>query len=563
MKLISLKILSDFRNLKGLELIFNARSNTYVLIGNNGAGKSSLLEALSSIFYTLFNSGNPVFEFCFTLAYDFDGHKVSIANKPGKALKMTIDKVEVDRAGIDPLLPQRVICNYSGEEMRIKQRYYLPLWQQYERRLKTAAGMNPLRMVFVDKDLWKIILYVMIAQRARYESFDRFLTETLSVQTIDRIAMSINAEALDDWTENPVSFYMRRLVGRIQGDGTVALADMNPDDDEALTMFNNLSSARSLIEGLDIIFNGSVDSQYLSEGEKKMMVVLFILEVISDERSLVLLDEPDSHIHVARKPEIVKMFLDAVNRENVLTSHSPSLTASFKEKSIIMLDRTPNGHAQVVDADKQRIVAELTRNQWTFQKQNIFLASNDDIVLVEGWTDEVFLTEALHSLQADGLFVGQSYEYLPCGGSDGVVRLKDHFHTKPGQHMFCFFDNDSAGWKGINKVFERTEETEYSPTTFRKARKKGDIWVAPFPCAKGKASNFNIEDYFPRRIFLHYILSFRSLNEVVDKDKLKNKMAIDCKNSKRKKEDYKNFKVVFELIQAMKAAEVAGRDVVE
>ena len=56
MKLISLKILSEYRNLNGVELKFNPQTNTYVLIGNNGAGKSSLLEAVSSIF-SIFSDG--------------------------------------------------------------------------------------------------------------------------------------------------------------------------------------------------------------------------------------------------------------------------------------------------------------------------------------------------------------------------------------------------------------------------------------------------------------------------------------------------------------------------
>lgn len=560
MKLISFKVLSDFRNLKGVELKFNTQTNTYVLIGNNGAGKSSLLEAISSIFFSFFSGGSLTFEFRFTLAYDYEGHKVSIANKPAKALKMTVDKVEVDRAGIEPYLPQRIICNYSGEEMRIKQLYYDPLWEQYEQILKKAGGFNPLRMVFVAKELWKIVLYIIISQRDRYDSFDTFLSETIGVQNVDKIAIDIDGDSLGTWRENPVSFYLRQLRNRIQEDGTIALADLNPNDDEALTMFNYLSSARSLIRSINITFNGGIEAQYLSEGEKKLMVVLFILEVISDERSLVLLDEPDSHIHVARKPKLVEMFKNAVNRENVLTSHSPSLTAKFDEKSIIMLDRTTDGHAQVVNADKQKIVAELTKNQWTLQQQNIFLASNDDIILVEGWTDEAFLTKAFEALQTDGNYPGESYEYLPCGGADGVVRLKGHFHPKPGQRMICFFDNDAAGWKGINKIFEKTEETAYKPATFGKAQKKDDIWIAPFPCAKGKASNFNIEDYFPRRIFLHYILSFRSLNDVIDKDKLKNKMATDCQNDQRKKEDFKNFKAVFDLVEEIKTADAAGLD---
>ncbi len=160
MKLISLKILSEFRNLNGLELKFNAQTNTYVLIGNNGAGKSSLLEAVSSIFYSLYQGGETRFEFNFTLTYDFEGHKVEISNLEETGVSLKVDDTIVDRAGIEPFMPQRVVCNYSGEEMRISERYYQPLWKQYESRLKDVTGFNPLRMVFVDKDLWRIIFYI-------------------------------------------------------------------------------------------------------------------------------------------------------------------------------------------------------------------------------------------------------------------------------------------------------------------------------------------------------------------------------------------------------------------
>ena len=102
------------------------------------------------------------------------------------------------------------------------------------------------------------------------------------------------------------------------------------------------------------------------------MVVFFILEAIADERSIVLLDEPDSHIHVARKAELKDYFEKTANRENILTSHSPTLTAKFPEKAIIMLDCQPDGHATVVDKNKQQIVSELTNNIWTLQEQNIW-----------------------------------------------------------------------------------------------------------------------------------------------------------------------------------------------
>lgn len=77
MKLISFKIKSDFRNLKGLKLSLNEKNDTYVLIGNNGTGKTNILEALSSVFYSLFFK--KAFEFSFVLLYklDDDSYRIS------------------------------------------------------------------------------------------------------------------------------------------------------------------------------------------------------------------------------------------------------------------------------------------------------------------------------------------------------------------------------------------------------------------------------------------------------------------------------------------------------
>ncbi|MBP5693775.1 MAG: AAA family ATPase [Bacteroidales bacterium] len=558
MKLISFKLLSDFRNLKGVELKFNSQTNTYVLIGNNGAGKSSLLEAISSIFYTLFSSSRRGFEFEFSLSFINDGHNVEVSNTDTDVEEIRLDGTTVSRTVVLPYLPQRVICNYSGEETRIEQLYYLPLWKKHEDTLIATGGYNPLRMVFVNKELWKIILYIIIAFRNDYDSFNKFLNQTLGFNGIDSIVFDVDRDALDRWSDNPVTHFMHQLAKTVREDGTIDPGQMNPTGDDALTVFNSLNSARSLIKEVRIVFNGGVDSQYLSEGEKKLMVVLFMLEAISNERSLVLLDEPDSHIHVARKTELADLFKDAVNRENVITSHSPTLTDEFKDEAIIMLDRTADGHAQVIDADKKKIVSKLTDGKWSLQKQNIFLSSTDDIILVEGQTDELFLKKALSVLQSQGKFTSHRYEYLPCGGSSGVVLLKEHFHPKPGQHIFCFFDSDKAGWESINAIFETTKETLYNSSNFTGARKKGDFWVAPYPKGKKRVKEFNIEDYFGGRLLMHYVMKCRSLNTLMTKKAIKDAMEEDCRNGNIDDKYYKNFSYVFHLIEDMKAADVAG-----
>ena len=70
MKLISLKVKSDFRNLKGLKLSLSDQNDTYVLIGNNGTGKTNILEALSSVYSSLLLK--TPFQFSFVLLYKID-----------------------------------------------------------------------------------------------------------------------------------------------------------------------------------------------------------------------------------------------------------------------------------------------------------------------------------------------------------------------------------------------------------------------------------------------------------------------------------------------------------
>lgn len=341
---------------------------------------------------------------------------------------------------------------------------------------------------------------------------------------------------------------------------------INPDNAlTPFTLFLTLVSVKDLITKLSITYNDGIDVSFLSEGEKKLMVVLFILEALADENSLVLLDEPDSHIHVARKGELVNYLSQTSNRENLLTSHSPTLTSQFDLKSIRMLDRQADGKVSVVDKNKQEIVSDLTHDIWTLQEQQIFLASNDDILLVEGKTDEVYLKKALEYFHAaKNLYTNLRFAYLPCNGASGIQSLKGRFAPKKDQMMIALFDNDKAGWDGINKLFGRTKEANnlFTAEDFHKARKLDDMWVAPFPTSNKKAGNFNVEDYFPRRVFTRFVLSFKSLNEVMGKDALKKKFEAACLNSTIKGDDYKDFAAVFDLIEKIKEAEAAGKQLI-
>lgn len=564
MELLKLKIESPFRNLEGLDITFKETVNTYVLIGNNGSGKSSILEALSSIFSVLYYSTEDAFEFGFTLAYKVDGRTVNLHfSKESARFTAKVDREVVDWATLKlNHLPSRVISNYSGEDTRMADLYYQTAYDKYIEEMKNSVGSSFLNMVLIDKSYWQIIFLVMLACQNQVDSFRQFMQETVGLNEICKILLEVNETAFATWQNNSITYYFRQLLARRDADHLLQLEQVNVDNAlTPLNLFLNLVSVNSVIANLQIEYNQGVNVSLLSEGEKKLMVVLFILEAVADEKSLVLLDEPDSHIHVARKGELLKYLQQTINRENLLTSHSPSLTALFDLDSVKMLDKQSDGKVSVVPMSKQEIVSQLTKDQWSLQDQQLFLASNNDIILIEGLTDEVYLSKALQKLQGDGLYTNLRFSYLPCNGSANIKLLKGRFDPKPGQMMFALFDNDDAGWIGISSLWNRDKEHKFTSSEFKRARKLDGMWIAPYPAPKKKVGNFNVEDYFPRRVFLKFVMSFKKLNDVVGKDALKKRMAEACKNSEISGKDYDKFGAVFQLIEDIKSADAAGLDV--
>lgn len=64
MRLQKLKINSRFKNLDSFEIDFSTKEGITVLIGNNGSGKSNILEAISGIFAGLYDRKyNPTFSY--------------------------------------------------------------------------------------------------------------------------------------------------------------------------------------------------------------------------------------------------------------------------------------------------------------------------------------------------------------------------------------------------------------------------------------------------------------------------------------------------------------------
>ena len=556
MKLKKFKIYSDYRNLKGIGIDFPSDKDTVVFIGNNGTGKSNILEALSDIFGKLLYNDVSNLQIQFRLIYELDGKTIVVKNKGGEfSFKVNEDEYSDNQ---QQYLPQIVVCSYSGEDIRLFENCYKAYQEQYS-SAKRDSKSESLKMLYIGRDVWMIVLLVMIINNVIGSDIDKFLKK------LGHDINNITAKIIFDHKErvkwkkvNLYTNFIEQLETMMADRGCIDIDALKASGRTSMELFDLFIGIADVIDEIKIEFGDGVDAMLLSEGEKKMMLILFALERLSNEKTLILMDEPDSHIHISRKIEMKDCFEGVPNRNNLITTHSPSLAAAFAKESIIMLDKDADGQVSVVKKDKQQLVADLTDGIWTAQAQNIFLASNKDIIFTEGPTDEDYLSAALKAFQSSGEYSDLAFEFMPCGGASQLECLSKRFIPKSGQTLFAFWDWDDAGEKAMKKIFDKFNTKE----DFPRACKANNVWFAFYPRRKrakaGWSDGFNVEDYFTKTTLCHYIHSFSSLNEIVSKDDLKDLLKKDCIAGKFTHQQLRHFHLVFDLIKEIKQADQRG-----
>ena len=158
MRLQKLNINTRFKNLEAFEIDFSTKEGITVLIGNNGSGKSNILEAISGIFAGLYDRKyNPTFSY--ELVYKKDTYKVEVKfNNLTSVYEFKINDV-VDNLKPEHL-PSQVISSYSGEESRLWDKYYWPFYEEYIKAIRGATLPNS-NLVYINKYYWNIALLTL------------------------------------------------------------------------------------------------------------------------------------------------------------------------------------------------------------------------------------------------------------------------------------------------------------------------------------------------------------------------------------------------------------------
>lgn len=472
LKLISLSI-KGYKNIKDLEIDFEDKKGITVLIGKNGCGKSHVLEALSSIFAGLYsNLYEPSFNYA--IRYEITGKEVEI-QKEGKKYKFKVDNKPYVQTKKDvSLLPKNVIACYSGDNLRLWNDCYWPYYNDYISTIKNAESIPELPMLYINRyNLTISLLLLFFYDFEVFTDVKEFCNNTLKIQAISKIKFTFNLKKIREWKENLV-IQMVKSICNINN-----ISELSKDTIELTTIqlrerleymeqrefFKMMYAAtmpkedKIIIDiSFDILLNNgaTISLEDLSEGEQKNLLMFVILETIADENSLLLFDEPDSHIHISRKAQLKELFEKYSNRENIMTTHSPTLAVKF-EGHIEGLGLDTDGHTVRIDCEKAKLVSSITGNMWNVHEQNMFLASNKQMtLLVEGKTDKIHIEEAFKHLKGNfPLLDFDVYSMNSCEHIREVLIGLSCSEIVWKKQFVGILDNDDAGQQAIKSGFEK------------------------------------------------------------------------------------------------------------
>lgn len=560
MKITKLKI----EGYKNLNIEFSHNSGMLAIIGNNGSGKSNLLEALSYIFKSLYKPENST-SFDYSIEYRTSNNENIRIEKKKSTIHYFKDNETL--ISIANYLPKKVVAIYSGEEKRLWKNCFESIYNEFiasiskTTREKISFLQTP-QMLYINKYYWHISLLSLAL--SELEGNKSFIKDTLLINKIDKIKFDFNKSGYKDYGNNPTLDFIKKIDSKseytleqlkkiIDKEGYV-------DKDVYKHLYLAFTPKQSkIIKDITIKFNGHLTIEDLSEGEKKLLLLKAAFEFAEQEDSLFILDEPDAHVHLNNKELIVNLFDDyKLNRQIVITTHSPTVTQCINDDNLRMINE-----GKVIEKQKQEIIEDIAGEFWNKQEQNIFITSKKPIILfVEGIHDKKHISNAYRLLGDE--YKDLQFDIFSLGGEGKIHPFINGLYEanlNDNKLYIAIYDNDGAG----NKAFTSAGYLPVEPSAeFRKLKedkiKHNNFFSFKLPKPDNHSTDCTIENMLPATLYEEaYKEAFEGRIgkfEGESIDKINEEIKKDSKNLLAKKtetlinkEDFKSFRKLFDIIR--------------
>lgn len=385
------KCLTDFK----IEFHTRPHSSTTILIGDNGTGKSTMMEAILEI---LMSFDSPAIEkkidYSYILSYTY-AQKYIMLRKMEKEYEILVDGYFFQGSYVQAqtflkehrLFPKRIISFYSGANNKLE-----PLIRNMNAKYKEAyrkvlrgylhitehigyydPPAIPVRKYnYCDEHMVPIYLCSILAGQHSYEK--RYLQKECGFGEVIRIDMSIDLSKVaklfsggknreNDLHQMMISaeYIDQNLCGLLHRGYRFSTSTKAYFELEGLMEYESDSVA--ILEFFEILHDlfgaqyevyatiggHAVNTKDLSEGQRQLIKVLGMLGICKNEDCLILMDEPDAHMNPKWKYGLKKMMAGclsaAQNTQAIIATHDP-LVINGVDKEFIRIFAYDNALAE-------------------------------------------------------------------------------------------------------------------------------------------------------------------------------------------------------------------------
>ena len=460
--------IDEYKNIQNRDFDFSKNTGYITLIGENGSGKSNLLEAISIIFSCLYNRQNAPFNY--KIVYDLAGQSQIVESKDGKIIS---DEAQY---------PSSVIACYSGEDLRLWHMAYEGYHMQYFNKAISNKLYIP-SLLYINKYCWKIaFISLLCASEQGDHSIIDFLRTKLGINEASEVELffTIDHEKLEKFKHHDALNWFNRFSETDYNVNARVLATTEPNpSNEGIrkqkickTIFqylyllsqpkqNEINKVDKLITDIKIKIK-DIDFDNLSEGEKKLILIECITKVLGDEKSLILLDEPDAHIHIARKKELLNA-IDSFDGQTILTTHSPVFVNEINKKHASNLYFIEKG--EITNSTFVNKLTELSGGEIDYLNGTIVLSSKQ-ILVTEGPYDKRYIEKAIEiwSAREEKYKKLSQVAIIPSNSASNADTFYNQVISpqinryKKIVFLFDFDEGGYSGWKKISDIKERKLE---------------------------------------------------------------------------------------------------------
>lgn len=350
----------------------NGGSST-ILIGENGRGKSTMIETILEIFMSFDSpSIEKIIDYNYTIEYEYAQSLHSI-EKSGYEYRLetngNICEGSYTKARVfateHSMFPQRIITFYSGANNKMLGQI-AKVNNQYKKVCRNTLAhflraMNddtetvlphfPKRKYnYCDEELTPIYLTSILCGHDTFEK--RYLVNACKFDCVEYVDMIINMDKVEklfgrnrfedlfptslyyltDFIDHRFTDTLRRGFECIdRGKAVFSISnieELNVDSISILEFFEKLHSLFDATFEITVTQgSSSIKCHRMSEGQRQLIKVLGMLGICKTEDCLVLMDEPDAHMNPKWKYEIKETIdcslQEATNTQAIIATHDP------------------------------------------------------------------------------------------------------------------------------------------------------------------------------------------------------------------------------------------------